>query len=88
MNWSIKISSGAERQLRKFDPITVKRLVTYLNNLVSEISHPRERGKALTGPYAGLWRFRVGDHRIICQIQDDQFVVLVIRFGHRSSVYR
>jgi mRNA-degrading endonuclease RelE of RelBE toxin-antitoxin system len=57
----IEISSSAERQLRKLGRGTARRLVTYLNNLVLETTNTRERGKSLTGPYSGLWQFRVGD---------------------------
>ncbi|MBQ7262142.1 MAG: type II toxin-antitoxin system RelE/ParE family toxin, partial [Synergistaceae bacterium] len=46
------------------------------------------RGRALSGPLAGLWRYRVGDHRLICEIQDDVLVILVIDIGHRSKIYR
>lgn len=46
------------------------------------------RGKGLTANQAGLWRYRVGDHRVICQLQEDRLLVLVVRIGHRSDVYR
>lgn len=87
MDWTIEISSGAERQLRKLDRATARRLVAYLRTLVAETNDPRQRGKGLTGPYSGLWRYRVGDHRIICQLLDDRLIVLVVRLGHRSQVY-
>lgn len=87
LGWTIELSSGAERQLRKLDRSTAKRLVVYLNQLVDKTADPRQRGKALSGPLAGLWRYRVGDHRIICQLLDDHLIVLVVRFGHRSRVY-
>ena len=87
MAWSIEISSGAERELRKLERATAKRLVAYLSNLAAETTNPREPGKGLTDPSAGLWRYRVGDYRIICQLLDERLVVLVIRFGHRSRIY-
>jgi mRNA interferase RelE/StbE len=87
LSWTIDISSGAERQLRKLDRSTARRLVAYLNQLVAETDDPRLRGKGLSGPLAGLWRYRVGDHRIICQLLDDRLIVLVVRLGHRSRVY-
>ncbi|MBQ3396379.1 MAG: type II toxin-antitoxin system RelE/ParE family toxin [Synergistaceae bacterium] len=51
-------------------------------------SDPRQRGKALTGTRSGQWRYRAGDYRIICEIRDDVFVVLVLEIGHRSNIYR
>ena len=86
MGWTVELSSGAEQQLRKLDPGTARRLGTYLRMLVAETSDPRERGKALTGPMKGLWRYRVGDYRLVCELNDQRLVVLVVRLGHRSRV--
>ena len=87
MGWTIELSSGAERQLSKLDRSTARRLVAYLNQLVAETADPRQCGKALSGPLADLWRYRVGDDRLICQLLDDRLIVLVLRLGHRSRVY-
>ena len=87
MGWTVELSSGAERQLRKLDPGTAKRLGSYLRALVAETSDPRERGKALTGPMTGLWRYRIGDYRLVCELIDQRLVVLVVRLGHRSRIY-
>jgi len=87
LGWTVELSSGAERQLRKLDPGTAKRLGSYLRALVAETSDPRERGKALTGPMTGLWRYRIGDYRIVCELIDQRLVVLVVRLGHRSRIY-
>lgn len=84
---TIELSSGAERQLRKLDLSTAKRVVAYLRQLLTDASNPRLKGKALAGPLAGLWRDRVGDHRIICQLQDDRLIVLVVRVGHRNRIH-
>jgi len=55
---------------------------------VSTVDDPRSAGKALTGPFNSFWRYRVGDYRIVCDIQDDVLHVLVLRVGHRKEVYR
>ena len=86
MAWTIEFSSGAERQLRKLDPAAVRRLALYLRRLVAETTDPRERGKALTGPMTGLWRCRVGDYRLVCELLEQRLVVLVVRLGHRSRI--
>jgi mRNA interferase RelE/StbE len=87
LGWTVELSSGAERQLRKLDPDTARRLGNYLRTLVAETSDPRVRGKALTGPMTGLWRYRVGDYRLVCELIDQRLVVLVVRLGHRSRIY-
>lgn len=87
MGWTVELSSGAERQLRKLDPDTARRLGNYLRTLLAETSDPRVRGKALTGPMTGLWRYRVGDYRLVCELIDQRLVVLVVRLGHRSRIY-
>lgn len=87
MAWTVELSSGAERQLRRLDPATAKRLGLYLQKLVTETVDPRERGKPLTGPMKGLWRYRVGDYRLVCELMEQRLVVLVVRLGHRSRIY-
>jgi len=85
--WTIEISSAAERQLRKLDKTTAKRLAAYLQQVVADSADPRTRGKSLSGPLGGLWRYRVGDYRVICELIDKRLVVLVVRLGHRSRIY-
>jgi mRNA interferase RelE/StbE len=81
---------GAEKikeQLRKLDKTTAKRLVSFLREVVADSAGPRTRGKPLAGPLRGLWRYRVGDYRVICELIDERLVVLVVRLGHRSRIY-
>ena len=59
-----------------------------MNRLVVQTEDPRQRGKALTANLSGLWRYRVGDYRVICQIEDERLVVLVVGVSHRSESYR
>jgi mRNA interferase RelE/StbE len=58
-----------------------------MNRLLQETEDPRQRGKALTANLSGLWRYRVGDHRVICLIEDEQLVVLVVGVSHRREAY-
>lgn len=64
-----------------------KKIIDYMDNKVSVQDNPRCIGKGLSLNKAGLWRYRVGDYRIICQIQDDQITILVLEAGHRKDVY-
>lgn len=86
MSWSVELTRPAEKALRKMDPQASRRLRKALA-AIETLEDPRTRGKALTGPLAGLWRYRVGDYRIVCDLVDDRLVVLVIDIDHRSSVY-
>lgn len=87
MAWSIEFTKTAVKQLRKIDRIWQTRILDYLEEDVSVCEDPRMRGKALVGTMKGLWRYRVGDYRLLCDIRDEKLVVLVVTIGHRSDVY-
>ncbi|MCP9808648.1 type II toxin-antitoxin system RelE/ParE family toxin [Cyanobium sp. HWJ4-Hawea] len=84
----MRISETARRQLKKLDRSKAQILLRYLNSLVLETEDPRQRGKGLTANLTGLWRYRVGNYRVICDIQEDELVVLVLQVAHRSQAYR
>ncbi len=87
MTWLIKFDPRAAKELKKIDRVAQKRIITYLKKQVAVQNNPRILGKNLTGNKQGLWRYRVGDYRIICQLLDQDLTVLVIKVGHRKSVY-
>ena len=87
MAWTIKISEFAQKQLKKLDKVIAKRILNYLRERVTHQNNPRTFGKPLLHDKTGLWRYRVDDYRIICQIEDNQLVVLVLRIEHRREVY-
>ena len=66
----------------------MRRILDYMDGRIARLENPRSIGKALTGPLGDLWRYRVGDYRVICDIQDDIFRVLVVQVGNRRDVYR
>jgi mRNA interferase RelE/StbE len=86
--WTLRLSETAKRQLGKLDAGNAQVILRYLNRLVLETTDPRERGKGLRANLSGLWRYRVGDYRLICSIEDHELVVLVLQIGHRSEVYK
>lgn len=88
MAWTIDYSDTAKRQLRKIDKQTARRIVDFMDKRVAGLENPRSTGKALTGPLGNFWRYRVGDCRVICDIQDDTLRVLVVRVGNRRAIYR
>jgi mRNA interferase RelE/StbE len=85
--WTIEYAESARKQLRKLDKPTAKRIVDFMDERVSS-NDPRRLGNALTGPLGDLWRYRVGDFRVICEIQDGVLTVLVLQIGNRREVYR
>ncbi len=87
MAWKIEIKKSAVKQIQKLDSVTQKRIISFLSQLVNQ-TNPRLSGKALKGEKNDLWRYRVGDYRIICQIQDSKLIVLVLIISHRKEVYR
>jgi len=86
--WRIELTETASRQLRRLDRSEAKRITTFLRDRLATIDDPRSTGKALTGPLGSYWRYRVGDYRIICDIQDKLLVIMVIAVGNRKDVYR
>lgn len=87
--WIVKYTDSARKQLKKLDRQIAIRILDFMDERVLVGSNPRAIGKSLTGPKLGsYWRYRVGDHRIICDIQDEQLCVLVIEIGDRKEIYR
>lgn len=86
MAWAIEVADSAVKALRKIDPQVRRRIWSTVRE-VAELEDPRSRGKALTGNLRGLWRYRAGDWRIICDIDDGRVVVVVVEVGHRSEIY-
>ncbi len=87
MAWTVEVSDYAEKQLRKLDKPIQKRLLDWLEDRIEGCKNPRHFGEPLRGERAGLWRYRIGDYRVICEIQDKQLVVLALAIGHRREIY-
>lgn len=87
MTWKIEWSDEARKQLRKLDKKLQSKILKYLSERIATANHPRDFGKSLQYDRYGLWRYRVNDARIICQIRDEEFLILVLRVGHRKNVY-
>lgn len=87
MAWTVEVSDFAERHLRKLDRPVHKRLLDWLDDRIEGCKNPRHFGEPLKGDLASLWRYRVGDYRIICEIQDERLVVLALAVGHRREIY-
>jgi mRNA interferase RelE/StbE len=87
--WRIEFDPAAAKELRKLDRPVQQRLLGFLRLRVAPLEDPRTIGEALSGERLGaFWKYRVGDWRLICDIQDDRIVVRVLRLGHRREAYR
>jgi mRNA interferase RelE/StbE len=89
MAYSVELAESADRELGKIDKQHRKRILKFLQERVAKLDDPRSIGEALHGSQLGeFWKYRVGDYRLICKIEDDRLVVLVLRVGHRREIYR
>lgn len=87
MAWSVDFLATAKRELSKLDKRWQLAILDYLEDEIAALDNPRSRGKALVGDKRGLWRYRVGDYRIICEINDAELLIVAITIGHRKTVY-
>jgi mRNA interferase RelE/StbE len=89
MAYNVELSESAERELGKLDAPQAKRILKFLHQRVAKLDDPRSIGDPLHGSRLGeFWKYRVGDYRLICKIEADRLIVLVLRVGHRREIYR
>ena len=88
MRWIIEFDVNAVKEYRKCSVDLKKTISNYLNNKILNLKHPKDLGKPLKYDYIGLWRYRVEKHRIVCRIEEDRLVVLVLKISKRDSVYK
>ena len=87
MKYTVKMTDKAKKQLSKLDKHTAKLIASWIyKNLVS-CEDPRVHGKGLTANRSGQWRYRIGDYRLICDINDDELIILAVSIGHRRDIY-
>lgn len=84
--WTVNFSAKAAKLFDKLDKQVQRQLGAEIDKILS-LDDPRQLGKALTGDLSGLWRYRAGDYRIICEIQDNVLMILVVRVAHRKEIY-
>ena len=87
--WTIDYTTDAQKSIRKLDHQIRQRIRSYLQERIAHLDDPRQTGEALQGSELGsFWRYRVGDYRVICDIQDSRVVIIVVEVGHRREIYR
>ncbi|HYN22789.1 MAG TPA: type II toxin-antitoxin system RelE/ParE family toxin [Thermoanaerobaculia bacterium] len=88
MAWSIRFDPRATRELARLDRQVQVRILRFLRERIAPLTDPRELGEPLTGPLHSFWKYRVGHYRLIVDLRHQHLVVLVVRVGHRGTVYR
>lgn len=88
MAWTIKTKKAADKELAALDNQIQQRIRDFLDIRVANLTDPRSIGEALKGPLKDYWKYRVGDYRIICDIQDNIITILVLTIGNRKQVYK
>lgn len=87
MAWRIEISETARKQLSKLDKGVQKGILRFLRERIATDEDPKRFGAPLRRDLTGLWKYRIGAYRLVCDIQGDRLMVLVLRMGHRREVY-
>ena len=88
MSWRVELSEQVRRQLQRLDREPRRRIERFMVERLTTEEDPRRLGAPLQGTMAGLWRYRIGDYRLLCRIEDGRCVVLALAVGHRREVYR
>lgn len=87
ISWQVVISDIALKELKKLDRQTASLIVGYIEKRLVDCKDPRAFGKSLTASHSGKWRYRIGDYRLLCLIDDEENLVTVIALGHRRDIY-
>ena len=87
MSYSVETTLRFEREFKKLDRYTQRMVKAWIEKNLVDCKDPRAHGKGLSANRAGQWRYRIGDYRLICSIEDQRLVILALSIGHRSSIY-
>lgn len=85
--YKVEYTSAAQKTIRKMDPGVRAMILKWIDKNLEGVENPRAHGKGLTANLAGLWRYRIGNYRLIAEIQDERLVILMVEVGHRSEIY-
>ena len=87
MKYEVELSERFKKEFRKLDKYTQKMIRAWINKNLVGTEDPRLHGKGLTANRSGQWRYRIGDYRLICNINDNKLIILALSVGHRRDVY-
>ena len=86
--YKVKITEKALKSLQSLDKQIARMIIAWIEKNLEGTNNPREKGKGLSHNKKGIWRYRVGNYRILANIHDDELIILVIEFGHRKDIYK
>lgn len=86
--YNVELSERFKKEFRKLDKYTQKIIRSWINKNLVKCQNPRQYGKGLTANRKGQWRYRIGDYRLICEIEDEKMIILALTIGHRRSIYK
>lgn len=87
MNYSVRTTERFDREFKKLDRYTQRMLKSWIDKNLEGCTNPRQHGKGLVANRKGQWRYRIGDYRLICEIEDNELFILALTIGHRREVY-
>ena len=87
MSYRIETTAKFDREFKKLERYTQKMVKAWIEKNLIDCDDPRAHGKGLTANRSGQWRYRIGDYRMICQIEDSKLIILALTIGHRSNIY-
>lgn len=87
MKYSVETTVRFDKDFKKLDRYTQRMIKSWIDKNLVETENPRQYGRGLTVNRSGQWRYRIGDYRLICQIDDDKLIILALSVGHRREVY-
>ena len=88
MSYTVEVTSRFEKDFKKLDAYTKKFIRNWIDKNLQGCENPRLRGKPLSANLAGVWRYRIGDYRLLCTIEDNRLIITALTVGHRSIVYK
>ena len=87
MTYRVRFTEAARKELKKLDKPTAALIMAWVKKNLEGCSNPRQHGKGLTANRSGQWRYRVGDYRLLAEIQEDEIIILILNIGHRRDIY-
>jgi len=87
-SYKLKYSKRFVKQIKKIDKFVQSNIMNWLDLNIQSTDNPRKHGKALVGNHKGKWRYRIGNYRVICVIEEEQLIILALEVGHRNKIYK
>lgn len=88
MKYSVETTARFNKEFKKLDKYTQKMIKSWIVKNLVNTEDPRQHGKGLTANHSGQWRYRIGDYRLICDVQDEKLIILALSVGHRKEIYK